>query len=266
MSKRILLLACIVMLGLACSSAELESVESAQEPLVTYRSATNGWSNLPAASQYYCHTVRMSATGGHAHSVEYAGVPASGTVFVADNASAIAAIPHDSTSGTATIDSQCDSWSNFHGNLTYAGYVGTYTLSWPGNGMLSAVSGSIGAYYQDSVCALSRLDGLSQFSEKAEVDVTSNPGIYTLKASGFRELGAATSCAAFGRPLSGQEWITATTASSPFSSYSSANGVCLIMYVRGSLDDGKVMLIGGSQMRLEVTGTVTSAKAMCFPY
>jgi len=264
--RTILFVVCALFL-FGCSGADVESVESTQSPLVTYRTAVNGWTNLPAASQYYCHTTSMRATGGHAGAVVFNGglgqmVPAAGAAFGGDT-SAIAAIPYNTALGTSTQDVQCDSWSNFHGSG--GAIAGRYWLSWSGTGMLSAVSGSIGAYYQDSVCGLSGAWSMSHASEKTDIDVTSNQWLYTLNATGFRELSAQTTCAWLGRPLYGQEWITATTASSPFSSYSSASGVCLVMAITGNLDDGSVSIIGGSQMRLEITGQVTGAKAMCFP-
>jgi hypothetical protein len=265
--RTVLFVVCAVFL-FGCSSADVEGVvEQSQAPLVTTVSAINGTTNLPAASQYFCHPTRFLAAGAHAGSPVLPPwqVIERGADFGYDP-NAISAIPYGGQ-GNARMDVQCDSWSNFHGNLTYAGLVGNYFLTWSPTGTISPVSGAVGAYYQDSPCWLSGVYGLSNGnSEKAWIDTTSNPGIYTLNAIGFRGLSAQTECAALGRPLTGQQWLTATTAQSPYSSYGSSTGICLIMSAEGNIDDGSITVWGGAQMRLAVTGGVSKATAMCFPY
>lgn len=252
----------------ACGAAPGENTfDSAQEPLVQNYSAVNGFVQLPNPAQWFCHPTRFVASGGHsAQPILPWGVPAAGAIFGIGSAHTNAGF--NEPNANARQDIQCDSWFNFHGNSS-AGIVGSYSQVWAyQSGGPHFVSGSVGAYYQDSACWLSRLDSLSVTGETANLDTTSNQWLYTLNVSGFRQLGGTATCAWLGRTLSTRHWLTSTPSSWGLSALAPSQGVCLIMSVKGSLDDGQVHVTTHTtgKMMLKVTGTVSEAKAMCFSY
>jgi hypothetical protein len=234
--------------------------------------ASNGSITLPSPADYFCHPTKVRGSGAHSQAIMHSwGIPSSGGTWAVSGQSAFA-IPNDPQNiGSASMNVQCDRWFLFHGNSS-AGMTPGATLAWPFNGTFTGVSGSANAYYKDSVCWLSRVSSVSHAQEKVWIDDTSNPWVYVLNAQGFNALSTTAACAWLGRPLAGQQWLTATAASSPFSTYGSYNssaaqkGVCLIMSVDGNLDDGTVEVIPGTQMRLRVLGGVTKATALCLPY
>lgn len=270
--RSIALLSSLVLLAAACGANDLDTSDagpgSIQEPLVTNVSAIDGTASLPSPSQYFCHPTRFVASRGHSQSVVYQwGVADTGAGFQGDYNTINAYTNGNANSDPnahARQDVQCDSWSNFGGNLAYARMVGEYGLVWSSNGMFSFVEGTKTAYYSDSVCWLAGLASLSNTGETAELDVTSNPGLYTLKASGFRALSATARCAALGRPIGATHWLTSTVASSGLSTLTPAQGVCLIMSFKDNLDDAQIRITTHSSGVMMLQVTSGTGKAMCF--
>jgi hypothetical protein len=273
--RNYLILTCLLT---GCASADPVPTDTEETPLapladtVTY-TTINGFTNLPSANDYFCHPTKFQGSGAHSQSVVLQwGVVATGGTWSQQPGSS-AAIPNDPQNiGFGSIKTQCDKWHLFHGSGGGLAPGATQGWNYAGGSTPQAVSGSVQAYYKDSVCWLSFLNGLSNASEKTWIDDTSNPWVYVLNSVGFKSLTSSASCAWLGRPLSGAQWLTATIPQSPFSSYGSFNssssnkGVCLIMSVEGNLDDGSVEIVPGNQMMLRVTGGVSKATAMCFPY
>jgi hypothetical protein len=269
----------LLLLAVGCSSESVPEQDEFDfnEPTpasliqgVTNFSAVNGIVTTKPTSTHFCHATRFVASGGHQGApVLTWGIPIYGAVFTTtDGAASARTNGGHGAGGNARVDVQCDDWFNFHGNAT-AQMVTGVSLTWPQgsvNPPTNLVQGTAQAYYQDSACWLSILNSLSITGEQAGLIVSDNPWTYTLKAQGWAELQARADCAWLGRHITSKHWLTSTIASSAMSTLTPAQGVCLIMSVKGNIDDGQVRIVTHSTgvMMLNITGQVSEATAVCF--
>lgn len=271
----------VLILASACGGLTVEESATTQASNLTCSapicrgSVTNNFTSLPSENTYFCHPIGMSGSGAHSQApILQWGVPSYGAshgLSASASSPSMAAIPNAKGplphSGSASIDVQCDRWTNFTlgaGN----GYSPEWMHVWQSTGLPDFVSASTLLWDTNSICYLNGLGSVSVTGEKSWLDVP-NGWNWGLNTSGFGHLTSVARCAWLGHVpnWNGSVWLLAKPGQPHNSGMPTGAGICLPYAVYGNLDDGSWKLNPASgQWVLEASGGISQVQAYCIPY